>query len=134
MKENLLPYQYKNIGLALGILGVLAYIGLEVYLENQPLKLLDPLVAKWIIKDIFLIGLCLIAFANEKEETNQISLLRAEYFKKAFIFGVSIFILGTISEMIFSKGNFDLKTAYEILVMVLLFYLVTYNFRKNDKI
>ena len=128
MKVKLLPTYYKNIGLVIGSLSLLILLFNMFY---QELFDSNNLLFKWIFKDIFLISLLIISFAQEKIETNEISLLRFDRLKQSVIFGGIILVFDSISELVFYHGHMDMKSGYEIMVMILLFYLITFHSYKT---
>lgn len=85
----------------------------------------------WIVKDLIFICLFIIAFAKEQKETKEIRKLRSDKLKRAILFGGVIILFDSFSNLIFDFENIDLKSRYEIIVIVLLFYIVTFNFQKN---
>ena len=129
MKENLLPNYYKKIGL---IFGSLSFIFLAINLFYPDLIQSSQQLIKWIFKDILLISLLLIAFAKEKNESEQLNKLRFEKLKQSVLFGGVVLIFDSISELAFDKGDMDMKTGYEIMLMILFFYLITYNLKKYN--
>ncbi|WP_026933131.1 hypothetical protein [Christiangramia echinicola] len=128
MQVKLLPTHYKNIAFITGILSLLILIFNMFY---QELFESNNLFFKWIFKNIFLISLLVFSFTQEKIETDEISLLRFERLKQAVIFGGVILVFDSISELIFYHGHIDMKSGYEIMVMVLLFYLITFHSYKT---
>ena len=131
METKLLPNHFKKIGTIIAITSFIAYILLDIYVENEKFPG-NTGILRWIIKDVALIAVILIAFSKEKTESLEISLLRFDKIMKALLFGAGILILDSISDMIFSGGNFDLRTGYKTIMTVLIFYLLTFNFRNYD--
>ncbi|WP_034893257.1 hypothetical protein [Gillisia sp. Hel_I_29] len=128
MKENLLPNYYKKIGLTFGLLSLIFLI-LNLYypdLINSNKELI-----KWICKDIFLTSLLLLVFTKEKVETDVIKKIRSERLKQSLIFGAAVLILDSISELSFNIGDIEMKSGYEIMIMILLFYLITFSYKKK---
>ena len=87
---------------------------------------------KWIFEDLLLISLLFIAFAKEKNDSEELNKIRLEKLKQSIIFGAVVLIFDSISDLAFDKGDMDMKTGYEIILMVLFFYLITYNLRKYN--
>lgn len=133
MQEKLLPNPYKKVGLGLGIFALISLITFHFYLEEQQLFIADAETTNWIFKDLFLIGLLLIAFAKEKDENPEYGSLRFKHLKDSLIFTAGFYIIDSISEMLFSSGNFEMKTGYEVLIFILIYYLASFNFRDQQK-
>ena len=129
MKENLLPNYFKKIGLIFGSLSIIFLIS---NLSYPDLVQSNQQLVKWIFKDLLLISLLLIAFAKEKNESEQLNKIRFEKLKQSVLFGGVVLIFDSISELAFDKGDMDMKTGYEIVLMILFFYLITYNLRKYN--
>lgn len=130
MKEILLPNYFKKIGLIAGSLCVVAFVILFGLLQN--INSTVPLeIAMWIVKDLIFICLLFIAFAKEQKETEEIRKLRYEKLKRAVLFGGIILLFSSFSDLIFDFENIDQKSGYEIMVVVLLFYIATFNFEKS---
>ena len=129
MKENLLPNYFKKIGLIFGSLSIIFLIS---NLSYPDLIQSNQQLVKWIFKDFLLISLLLIAFAKEKNESEQLNKIRFEKLKQSVLFGGVVLIFDSISELAFDKGDMDMKTGYEIVLMILFFYLITYNLRKYN--
>ena len=130
MKEVLLPNYFKKIGVATGMLSLIFYIAFGTNHEMIPL-VYDPEIISWIAKDIAVVALLFIAFSKEKKQIKDLNTLRFERLKQSMIFGAVILIFDSISEMIFNREEIEVKNAYEIVIMVLLFYIVTFHFEKS---
>jgi hypothetical protein len=130
MKENLLPNYFKKIGLITGIISFILLILIHFYSEQISFSSNQEII-KWIIKDIILISLLFISFAKEKNETEKIFKIRFQRLKQSVIFGGAVLILDSISELAFNNGEIEMKSGYEIMIMIILFYVVTFNFEKN---
>ncbi len=130
MSENLLPNYFKKIGLITGILSFIFLI-LVQFNQDWDFVLIKQEVFKWIFKDLFLISLLFVSFSKEKSETDQIYKLRFQRLKQSVIFGGAVLILDSISELVFNYGDIVMKSGYEIMLMILFFYIVTFNFGKN---
>lgn len=129
MKENLLPNYFKKIGLLFSLLSLTFLI---INLFYPDLIQSHNELLKWIFKDIFLISLLLIAFTKEKDESAEMTNIRNENFKKSLLFGGAVLILDSISELSFNIGEIEMKSGYEIMIMILLFYLFTFNYKKKN--
>lgn len=128
MDKKLLPNFYKTIAFTVGVLALTALI-LKHYLAD-----LLPLGQErlgWIIKTIILISLLSITFSKEKNESEEISDLRAQELKGAVGFGGFVVLLNSVQEIIFWDGNYEVKSAYGIMLGILLFYLVFFSYKKR---
>lgn len=130
MNENLLPNYFKKIGIITGIASIIFLILFHFYSEQLSFSLNQDII-KWILKDIFLISLLLISFTKEKIETEKIYKIRFQRLKQSVIFGGAVLILDSISELSFNIGEIEMKSGYEIMVMITLFYIVTFHFEKK---
>ena len=129
MKESLLPNYFKKIGL---IFGSFSIIFLILNLSYPDLIQSNQQLIKWIFKDVLLISLLLIAFAKDKNESDQLHKIRFEQLKRSVLFGGLVLVFDSISELAFDKGHMDMKSGYEIMLLVLFFYLISYNFKKYN--
>ena len=129
MKEDLLPNYFKKIGLIFGSLSLIFLISnlsnIDFINSNEPF-------VKWIFKILFLISLLLIAFSKEKNESDKIIKIRFEKFKQSILFSAVVLIFDSVSELAFDKNDENLITGYELMLIILFFYLITYNFRKYN--
>lgn len=130
MKEKLLPNYFKKIGLITAITSFILLILIYFYSEQISFSFNQEII-KWIFKDIILISLFFISFAKEKNETEKIYKLRFQGLKQSVIFGGVVLILDSISEIVFNNGEIEMKSGYEIMIMISLFYIVAFNFEKR---
>mgnify|MGYP001056890845 CR=1 FL=1 len=128
MKQALLPNYYKKIGLGLFALSL---IGFTLNLFYSDVISMDPQLLKWIFKDVLLIALLFIAFSREKEESEHLNTIRFEKLKDSVLVGGVFILLDSISELVFYDGNLDMSSGYKILIVMLLYYIITYNFKKG---
>lgn len=127
MKENLLPYYYKSVALTIGVLSIIALILKYVFADEL---VIQQERLGWIIKIIFLISLLILAFSKEKNESEEIGSLRLKEFKSALAFGVFVLVFDAFQELLFWDGNYEMKNGYEIMLGILIFHLVLFNYRK----
>ena len=128
MKQALLPHYYKKVGLSLFALSL---IGFTLNLFYSDVISIDPQLLKWIFKDVLLIALLFIAFSREKEESEHLNTIRFEKLKDSVLVGGVFILLDSISELVFYDGNLDMSSGYKILIVMLLYYIITYNFKKG---
>jgi len=127
MNERLLPNYYKKIAFIIGITGIIAFI-LKVPLGDF-VQLEQPRIG-WILKDIILISLLIITFSKDKNETDKVKNLREQELRSAVIFGGFLLIINSIQEIIFWDGIYEIEDGFEIMVAILLYYIIVFNFKK----
>ena len=130
MKIVLLPHYFKKIALLIFILAMTTLIINTIYpgiinFENSKIN--------WVLKILILASLLTSIFTKEKNETEKISQLRLNTILVSVGFGVAFLIIDTISELIFSDGKFDMKSGYELMMIIFLYYFITFNIKKNIK-
>ena len=130
MKEKSTPNYFKKIGF---ILACLSFLFLFINHFNPDLIETNEELIKWIFKDILLISLLYIAFGNCKNESKNLIKLKFKALKSAFLIGAGILIFESITEMAFNKGGIDVKSGYEIVVIILVLYLINYYWSKDNK-
>lgn len=130
MKKDLLPNYFKKVGLIVGFILLTSLLVIHFYPEQISVSQNQEII-KWIIKDLILISLLLISFSKEKNDTDQIYKIRFQKLKQSVIFGGAVLILDLISEILYNNDNIEVKSGYEIMVMITLFYIVTFNFERK---
>ena len=131
MKVTLLPNYFKKIGLITGFLAFVSFVVFDLAYGTIPFSY-DRELVSFICKDLIVVSLLFIAFANEKEHVKNLNSLRFEKLKQAIIFGAVILIYDSISEIIFRREEMAMESGYEIMITSLLFYIVTFHFEKNN--
>ena len=127
---NLLPNYLKKIALTIGIVALTTLISNAVYPEVLNI---EKSKLTWILKILILASLLTMVFTKEKNETEKISQLRLKNILDSVGFGVAFYIIDTISELIFSDGKYEMKSGYEMLIIILFYYIVTFFIKKNIK-
>ena len=123
MKKELLPNYYQKIGLIFGLISIL--ILTTYYFELELIKSSKDII-KSIFENILLASLLLIVFTKEKYETDKINLIRLGTLKRALIFGGLILIFESILKLIWNSDFFEIRSGYEIMIMILLFFLIIF--------
>ncbi len=90
------------------------------------------MILEWIFKNILLVSLLVLVFSKEKTESQKINTIRFQQSRNALGFGVFVIVLDSLSEIIFWDGNFEMKTGFTIMVMVLLYYLIIFTYKKYN--
>ncbi|WP_157594927.1 hypothetical protein [Psychroflexus tropicus] len=57
--------------------------------------------------------------------------MRFEILKDSVVVGGVFILLESISELAFNNGDLDISSGYDILVIMLFYYVFTYNFKKG---
>lgn len=130
IKENLLPNYFKIIGLVVAILSAALLWFMYANPESLPFTHLE--IQKWIVKDMLLVSLLFMIFSREKKESQKIKMLRLDKAKRALIFGALLLIFDSVREMIFFDGKFEMKSGFELIVLILVFYLLVFLLRKYN--
>jgi len=123
--KKLLPSYFKDIGLALIIISIAILIINYIY---QDLFKVNQQIFKWIFKDLILLGTTFISFSYQKNETRQITKMRFEKLANALLFGSFFFLFDSIPEIIYGSSKFELISAYEILLIVLLYFIILFHY------
>lgn len=130
MTEKLLPNYFKKIALTIGIISIFTLI--FNYFLGFNIKEIEPTILEWIIKNIFLVSLLVLIISKEKTESQKINTIRFQQFRDAVGFGVFVIVLDSLSEIIFWDGNYEMKSGFTIMVMVLLYYLIIFTYKKYN--
>ena len=122
MQIKLIPHYFKFIGLFLGLITFILLMvdHFEIYLIE--VSFLNP-----IIRSVFLLALLMMCFSYEKQETSKLNDLRLEHLKSALIFGTFMLLFQQIESILFSSYNDAFYSGFELMSLVLIFYLFTYN-------
>ena len=126
-KPKLLPQYFKIIGLSLIILAFAP----EVIIVLSKVSILVPQkeLLKLITKTVFILGLLFIALARDKVEDEMTFSIRLNVMAMAFLSAVFIVIIQPFVDILLS-GSVDVITGTHIVVVMLIFYLIMYNFLK----
>lgn len=126
-KSKLLPGYFKIIGLSLMILAFTP----EVIIVISKVSILEPQkgLLKSITKTLFILGLLFIALARDKVEDEMTFALRLNVMAGVFLFAVFFVIIKPFVD-IWLSGSLDIVTGTHIVVLMLIFYLIMYNFLK----
>lgn len=130
MKSILFPTYLKKIAI---VLAVLSFLFIVINHFNSNLIQSDEQFIVWIFKDILLILLLIIAFAKDNNESKELNELKFKALKNAFLVGAGIWVFESIMELAFSKGDMDMKSSYEILVIILVLYFINFYWSKANQ-
>ena len=130
MKISLLPHYFKKIALIIFILAMTTLIINTIYPE---IINLENSKTNWVLKILILASLLTSMFTKEKNETEKIAQLRLKTILVSVGFGVAFLIIDMISDLIFSYGKYDMKSGYEMMMIIFLYYFITFSIKKNIK-
>jgi hypothetical protein len=130
MTEKLLPNYSKKIALTIGIISIFSLI-FNYFLGSNLIEI-EPIIIEWTFKNIFLVSLLVLVFSKEKTESKEINTIRFQQLRNAVGFGVFIIVMDSLSEIIFWNGNFEMKSGFRIMIMILLYYLILFSYKKYN--
>lgn len=128
MKSFLLPVHFKKIA---SVLAILSFLVLTINHFNSEFFGLDEHVVEWGSKNGLLIFLLIIAFGKGRNESKDLNQLKFKSLKSAVLLAAGILIFESLVEAIFSKDDMDIKSGYEILFFILMFYFINFYWTKN---
>lgn len=128
MHIKLLPHNYKIIAFFVGLISFIFLIINHFDEQLLEVKYLDP-----IGRPVFIIALLVMSFSREKRETNDLNSLRLKHLKGAVIFGAVMQIFQQVEAILFSVRDESYYSGFEIISLILVFYLITYNFGKYSQ-
>ncbi|PRX47975.1 hypothetical protein [Salegentibacter salegens] len=123
------PYAIKIISLVL----IPVTLALIIFSENLAtyFKVENELLS-WISKTFFFLALVLLSLSKEKNESEELKLIRHRYASQALMFGVFLIFYHLILEFISWDGSVELESGYNIMTALLLFYLFLFHFRRRN--
>ncbi|SOC81611.1 hypothetical protein SAMN06296241_3192 [Salinimicrobium sediminis] len=130
MKVNLLPHYWKMIATGIFVLAMGIWF---INVSNPELLNLDPFKFSWTLKIIILSCLLLFVSTKEKDENERISRLRSRSLSSAVIVGVLVLVMELFMEILFLGKNAEITTGYELMIVVLLVYYLSFYIKKNIK-
>lgn len=130
MKDILLPHSWKMIALGIFVLAMAVWF---INAANPEFINLDPYKFSWILKIIILTSLLLFVFTKEKDENERIAQLRSRCLFTAVMVGVIILIMEVFMEILFQGENAEITTGYELMMVVLLVFYLSFYIKKNIK-
>ena len=84
------------------------------------------------LKTVLLISLLMMVFARDKKESDELNLIRYDKLKRSLLFFAGWFIIESLLDTFILEKNQSSISGYEMLIILLLFYLVIYNFRQMN--
>jgi len=125
-KKYLLPSYFKIISLV--IIG--SAITLALLSLNEQLNL-DPNIFLPLGKYLFLLALVFFSFSKEKNEEKSFNQLRLKCLIPAIIFANIFFLFETFMELFKSVEHREFMSAFEVLLIFQIYYLVSFYYYKN---
>ena len=126
-KILLLPNRVKWIGFSTAAISILA-IALAFFFAEQ--IGIDKEIVFSIGKIFFLMSLLFLVFSEEKEESELLRKLRLKHLTSAILFSGLILIIDSLWELFSITDGKNTKSGMEILIIILLYYLILFNFHK----
>lgn len=130
MKENLLPRYYKLIALGVFVLAIATWF---INAANPEFINVDPYKFGWILKIIILISLLLFVSTKEKDENQRTATLRSSCIQSAFTFGAFYLVYEFFAEILFQGESAEIISGYELMMLMLVFYYLSFYIKKNIK-
>ena len=130
MKENLLPRYWKMIASGIFALTMATWF---LNAANPELINIDPYKFSWILKIIILISLLLFVSTKEKDENERTANLRSSCIRSAFTFGVFFLVYEFFAEILFQGQSAEIISGYELMMVMLVFYYLSFYIKKNIK-
>ena len=130
MKENLLPHYWKKIALGIFVLAMAIWF---INAANPELINVDPYKFSWILKIAILFSLLLFVSTKEEVENERYTRLRLKCLFSAITVGVLIPTLEVFTEVLFQGENAEITSGYELMMVVLLVYYLSFYIKKNIK-
>ncbi|MGW1454653.1 hypothetical protein ACWBC2_06630 [Salegentibacter agarivorans] len=124
--KHLLPYYFKIISFVIAGLALISTI--ISFNEN-----LDPNIFLPLGKYLFLLALAFFSFSKEKNEKKSFNQLRLKCLIPAIIFANIFFLFETFMELFKSVEHREFMSAFKVLLIFHVYYLVSFYYYKNKK-
>lgn len=130
MNEKLLPHYWKMIALGIFVLTMATWF---INIANPGLANIDPYKFGWIVKIIILLSLVLFISTKEKAENERTAQLRVSCLFSAVSLSVFFLIMEVFMEVLFEGENAEVISGYELMMVMLVYYYISFYIRKNIK-
>lgn len=130
MTKNLLPHYWKKVALGTFLLAILIWI---MNLANPGLVSIDPFIMSRTLDIVILTSLLVLVLSKEKIETPGYAGLRLDSLFTALTAGGFLLITEFFMEILFQGENAEITSGYELMIMVLVVYSLTFYIKKNIK-
>ncbi|SFG06213.1 MULTISPECIES: hypothetical protein [Salegentibacter] len=124
--KHLLPSYFKIISFVIAGLALISAI--ISFNEN-----LDPNILLPLGKYLFLLALAFFSFSKEKNEKKSFNQLRLKCLIPAIIFANIFFLFETFMELFKSVEHREFMSAFEVLLIFHVYYLVSFYYYKNKQ-
>tara|TARA_A100001518_G_C1158000_1_gene13933 strand:+ start:64 stop:522 length:459 start_codon:yes stop_codon:yes gene_type:complete len=124
--KHLLPSYFKIISFVIAGLALISAI--ISFNEN-----LDPNILLPLGKYLFLLALAFFSFSKEKNEKKSFNQLRLKCLIPAIIFANIFFLFETFMELFKSVEHREFISAFEVLLIFHVYYLVSFYYYKNKQ-
>ena len=125
-EKHLLPPYFKIISFAITALALIS----AIISFNKKLNL-DPNIFLPLGKYLFLLALVFFSFSREKNEEKIFNQLRLKCLISAIIFANIFFLFNTFMELPESVEHREFMSAFEVLLIFHIYYLVSFYYYKN---
>lgn len=125
-EKHLLPPYFKIISFAITALALIS----AIISFNEKLNL-DPNIFLPLGKYLFLLALVFFSFSREKNEEKIFNQLRLKCLISAIIFANIFFLFNTFMELPESVEHREFMSAFEVLLIFHIYYLVSFYYYKN---
>ncbi|MBE7640789.1 hypothetical protein GUB10_10630 [Salegentibacter sp. BLCTC] len=125
-EKHLLPPYFKIISFAITALALIS----AIISFNEKLNL-DPNIFLPLGKYLFLLALVFFSFSREKNEEKNFNQLRLKCLISAIIFANIFFLFNTFMELPESVKHREFMSAFEVLLIFHIYYLVSFYYYKN---
>lgn len=126
--KHLLPSYFKIISFVIAGLALTS----AIISFNEQLNL-DPNIFLPLGKYMFLLALAFFSFSKEKDEKKYFSQLRLKCLIPAIIFANTFFLFNTFMELPESVEHREFMSAFEVLLIFHVYYLVSFYYYKNKQ-
>ncbi len=126
--KHLLPSYFKIISFVIAGLALTS----AIISFNEQLNL-DPNIFLPLGKYMFLLALAFFSFSKEKDEKKYFSQLRLKCLIPAIIFANIFFLFNTFMELPESDEHREFMSAFEVLLIFHVYYLVSFYYYKNKQ-
>ena len=124
--KHLLPSYFKIISFVIAGLALIS----AIISFNEQLNL-DPNIFLPLGKYLFLLALAFFSFSKEKNEEKSFNQLRLKCLIPAIIFANIFFLFETFMELFKSVEHREFMSAFEVLLIFHVYYLVSFYYYKN---
>ena len=124
--KHLLPSYFKIISFVITGLALIS----AIISFNEKLNL-DPNIFLPLGKYLFLLALAFFSFSKEKNEEKSFNQLRLKCLIPAIIFANIFFLFETFMELFKSVEHREFMSAFEVLLIFHVYYLVSFYYYKN---